>query len=244
MGSFHGRYPELDACRGIAILMMIFFHFFVDLSFIGLPGPDPYSGFLRIFGMLTTISFIGIAGISAHLKAEKTPDIKDQISAFFRRGGELLLIGIGITIVTWLVMDGEGYVVFGILHLIGTALILTPLLYRLRYAGLVLAAALLLVAYTDLLPSGPLWLAWSGIFPEDFYSIDYAPLIPWLAVFLLGLSAGRFLFPFSNPRYDMGVPHKPVLYLAYLGRHSLLIYLIHQPVLFLLITGFEKLSIG
>ncbi len=244
MGSYQGRYPELDAFRGIAILMMICFHFFVDLAFLGLPGPDPYSGFLRIFGMLTTISFIGIAGISAHLKTEKTPGICDQISVFLRRGGELLLIGFGITIVTWLVMDGEGYVVFGILHLIGTALILTPLLYRLKYAGLILATALFLVAYTELLPSGPLWLAWSGICPEDFYSVDYAPLIPWLSVFLLGLSAGRFLFPSGNPRYALSTPHQPVIYLAYLGRHSLVIYLIHQPVLFLLITCGAKMSMG
>lgn len=244
MGSYHGRYPQLDACRGIAVPMMIWFHFFVDLAFLGLPGPDPFSGLLRIFGMLTTISFIGIAGISAHLKAEKTPGMMNQFSTFFKRGGELLLIGMGITIVTWWVMDGEGYVVFGILHLIGTALILTPFLHRLKYAGLILAAALIPIAYSNLLPSGPLWLAWSGICPDDFYSVDYAPLIPWLSVFLIGLSAGRFLFPYGNPRCDLGAPGSFVLSLAHLGRHSLLIYLIHQPVLFLLIISVAKISIG
>ncbi|MDD3575037.1 MAG: heparan-alpha-glucosaminide N-acetyltransferase domain-containing protein, partial [Methanospirillum sp.] len=47
MGSWHGRYPELDACRGIAILMMVFFHFLVDLAFLRIPGPDPFSFPLR-----------------------------------------------------------------------------------------------------------------------------------------------------------------------------------------------------
>lgn len=236
----HGRYPGLDACRGIAILMMVSYHFFVDLEFIGIPGPDTFSGPLKYFGFLTTISFIGIAGISAHLKSEKTHGFWRQIRAFLKRGGELLLIGAGISLVTWWVMRGEGYVVFGILHLIGTALILTPFLYRLGYYGLTPVAGLILIAVFGL-PAGPLWLAWIGICPEDFYSVDYTPLIPWLSVFMVGLSTGRFFFPSGYPRYSLKVPEKPVRSLAVLGRHSLAIYLIHQPVLFLLILTFLKI---
>ncbi|HPY60384.1 MAG TPA: heparan-alpha-glucosaminide N-acetyltransferase [Methanospirillum sp.] len=238
MGSHRGRYPELDACRGIAILMMILFHFFVDLAFLGLKGPDPFTFPLRLFGLLTAISFVGIAGVSAHLKIEKIPDINRQISAFLRRGGELILIGAGITIITWFVMDGEGYVVFGILHLIGTALILAPLLYRSGYYGLLFATVLIIISLTGLLPSGPLWLAWSGICPDDFYSVDYTPLIPWLSVFILGLYSGRLIFPSGHAVYAFDTHKKPVLFLAFIGRQSLFIYLVHQPVLFILIMAF------
>jgi len=237
----HGRYPGLDACRGIAILMMVSYHLFVDLDFIGIPGPNPFSGPLKYFGFLTTISFIGIAGMSAHLKSEKNRGFWRQIRAFLKRGGELLLIGAGISLVTWWVMQGEGYVVFGILHLIGTALILAPFLYRLGYYGLIPAGGLILIAVFGL-PAGPLWLAWIGICPEDFYSVDYTPLIPWLSVFMIGLSTGRILFPSGYPRYSLKLPEKPVRCLAFFGRHSLAIYLIHQPVLFLLILTFSKMG--
>ncbi|HOJ96318.1 MAG TPA: heparan-alpha-glucosaminide N-acetyltransferase [Methanospirillum sp.] len=237
----HGRYPGLDACRGIAILMMVSYHFFVDLDFIGIPGPDPFSSPLKCFGVLTTISFIGIAGISAHLKSEKTHGFMKQIRAFLKRGGELLLIGVGISLITWWVMQGVGYVVFGILHLIGTALILTPFLYRLGHYGLLLAAGLIMIAVFGL-PAGPLWLAWIGICPVDFYSVDYTPVIPWLSVFIFGLSTGRFFFPSGYPRYFLNTPEKPVRCLAFLGRHSLVIYLIHQPVLFLLILTILKIG--
>ena len=241
MGSWHGRYPELDACRGIAILMMVFFHFFVDLAFLRIPGPDPFSFPLRTFGLLTTILFIGIAGISAHLKTEKTSGIFNQVFAFLKRGGELILIGIGISIITWLILDGEGYVIFGVLHLIGTALILTPFLHRSGYYAILPAIGLIIIYYAGLLPTGSLWLVWSGIRPDDFYSVDYTPLIPWLSVFIFGLSAGRLFFPSGHPRFGLNIVPKSVSYLALIGRHSLLIYLIHQPILFFLITVFSGL---
>jgi uncharacterized membrane protein len=138
-------------------------------------------------------------------------------------------------------MQGEGVCVFGILHLIGTALFLAPFLYRL---GLLWPHS---AGGTDIVwgfwpSSGPLWLAWIGICPEDFYSVDYTPLIPWLSVFMIGLSTGRILFPSGYPRYSLKLPEKPVRCLAFFGRHSLAIYLIHQPVLFLLILTFSKMG--
>jgi len=238
MGINPGRYPELDACRGVAIVLMIFFHFFVDLTFLGLPGPDPFSGLLHILGLSTATLFIGIAGISAHIKIEKTPGFRNQMWAFTQRGGKLLLIGFGITSVTWWYLNGEGYVVFGILHLIGCALVMTPLLRRLGYFGLLPAFVILTISYGALLPPGPLWMAWSGVHPEDFVSVDYTPLIPWLSVFLAGLSVGKFLYPSGIPRYSLRPQNGMLLSLfGVAGRHSLAIYLIHQPVLILLLSA-------
>jgi len=218
--------------------MMVWFHFFVDLEYLGIEGPDPFSGPLRLFGMITTVLFIGIAGISAHLKIEKTSGFMNQLVTFFVRGGKLLGIGFCITLVTWLVLDGEGYVVFGILHLLGTALLLTPFLYRIGYFGLFLAALLIVGSCSVHIPNGPIWLAWLGVVPPLFYSIDYTPLIPWLSVFLIGLSLGRFFFPAGYPRYQIITYQDPMVlqrHLACVGRHSLVIYLIHQPLLFVLI---------
>ena len=112
------RYPELDAFRGTAVIMMVIFHFFIDLSFLGIEGPDPYTGVLKGFGIVTASLFLIIAGISAHITYEKTRSSTGQNQEFIKRGTKLILIGLGITLVTWWFLQGEGYVVFGILHLI------------------------------------------------------------------------------------------------------------------------------
>lgn len=244
MAVHQGRYPELDACRGIAIVMMIIFHFFVDLVFLGIPGPDPFAGFFRGFGLCTAILFVGIAGVSANIKISKTPDLSDQILSFFRRGVFLLLIGFGITLVTWWILNGHGFVVFGILHLIGVSLILAPFLHRLGYYGIVCAAILLLISYSGILPSGPLWMAWSGMYPTGFYSVDYTPLIPWLSVFLIGLSLGNYFYSKNSSGY-LNHFHDSVWMttLSYLGKKSLLIYLIHQPILITLLILLSGKSI-
>ncbi|NLV27758.1 MAG: DUF1624 domain-containing protein [Methanomicrobiales archaeon] len=234
------RYPELDGCRGLAVFMMMVFHFFVDLSFLELPGPDPFSGLLRVFGILTATLFIGIAGVSAHIKGEKTPGWRARISVFLTRGGKLLLIGCGITLVTWWFLKGEGFVVFGILHLIGVGLVLTPVVHRFTSFNLVLAGILLLLPIIADIPFGPVWMAWAGIHPEDFSSIDYTPVIPWLAPFFLGLFLGKKLYPGGKPVRRFWQPkgwwNFPVLYA---GRHSLVLYLVHQPVLIVILSLFS-----
>lgn len=230
-----GRYPELDAARGLAVMMMIFFHFFVDLSFLGLKGPDPFSGHLRIFGLLTASMFIFIAGLSAHIKAEK--NTKGQVISFLYRGGELILIGIGITVVTWIYLGGEGYVIFGILSLIGSALILTPVFHKTGYYSLFLAAIILFITFFVPLPNGPLWMAPWGIHPDMFVSVDYTPLIPWLAVYLFGLSAGRIVYPQGKQRWITGKIPRFFTPFAIIGKRSLLIYLVHQPVMILLLSA-------
>ncbi|MCK4268896.1 MAG: DUF1624 domain-containing protein, partial [Methanogenium sp.] len=61
------RYLEIDIARGIAILMMVIFHIFFDLSFFGIADMGVHSGFWRGFGYLTAILFVFIAGISLSL---------------------------------------------------------------------------------------------------------------------------------------------------------------------------------
>lgn len=231
------RFPELDMFRGLAVVMMIIFHFFVDLSFLGLSGPDPFSGFLKAFGLCTATMFITIAGISAHIKADKTPGIKNQVFVFLKRGGYLILIGFGISLCTWYFLKGEGYVVFGILHLIGTCLILTPVFHRLYYTNLVIAGILLLFPFYIDLPPAPIWLTWVGLHPEGFFSVDYTPLIPWLAPFLIGLFLGKCFYP-KEKRGDTSLSRLTRICNPFIvaGKHSLFIYLIHQPVIIILLV--------
>ena len=87
------------------------------------------------------------------------------------------------------------------------------------------------LSLTDVSVGHP-WLAWLGIEP-DFFMIDYWPIFPWFGVMLLGLSAGNLLYSKGNRRFALGATPRPPAMggLTFLGRHSLLIYLVHQPIL-------------
>jgi len=231
------RYPELDAFRGAAVIMMVIFHFFIDLSFLGIDGSDPYSGVLKWFGIVTASLFLIIAGISAHITYEKTNSSLRQIQGFIKRGTKLILIGFVITLVTWWFLQGEGYVVFGILHLIGFGIILTPILHRFGMYALLIAGGLLIISSIGSIPYGPLWLAWAGIHPEIFSSIDYTPIIPWLSMFITGLCIGQILYPKGRQQFQItGSILRLLPPFVYTGRHSLFIYLIHQPVMIVVLS--------
>lgn len=83
---------------------------------------------------------------------------------------------------------------------------------------------------------GPWWLLPFGIYPAGFTSVDYTPLFPWFGVVLIGIGIGNFLY--TGGVRQFAVPRLPDLFsapLAFLGRHSLLIYLVHQPVIIILL---------
>lgn len=153
-----------------------------------------------------------------------------------------------ITLVLW-ALD-FGVVIFGILHLIGVSIMLAYPFLRLRLANL--AAGLLLVAlgvYLRAEQAGAtgalgILLAPLGVEPEGLYMPDYRPLLPWFGVVLLGLFFGNVFYGRRNAGAgDAGGPPYAVP-LALLGRHTLLIYLIHQPVLIVALRVARVIELG
>ncbi len=244
-----GRFPELDAARGVAIIMMVFFHIVFDLSFFLLiPVETVQSGFFLYLGRITAVLFIGIAGISGTIsisRAEQQMKKQDVVLKFLKRGFFLLILGVGITVCTYAFLQGSGYVIFGILHLIGFCVMLIPLFAGFKEYNALIGGGIILLTPLVTSLSGPFWLIPTGIHPATFFSVDYVPLFPWLGIFLLGMAVGSILYPEGNRRWkertrffnQASIPP----FLAYLGKHSLLIYLLHQPVivavLFLVFPG-------
>ncbi|WFN34894.1 DUF1624 domain-containing protein [Methanogenium sp. S4BF] len=237
------RYWEIDTARGIAIIMMVTYHLLYDLVYFGATDIAVTSGFWKAFALTCACTFVFLVGLSLHISRERAIQKGITGTALVRkyliRGLFILALGCGITIVTWYVIGG-GYILFGILHLIGLSICLAPLFFSLRkkniIAGIIVIALALVVTGTE----GPLWLAWLGIHPMNFYSIDYEPLIPWFGLVLLGLGTGAYLYPGGRPVRQLSQPCPSITgLLAAAGRHSLLIYIIHQPVLILLmlVTG-------
>ncbi|MGZ4857196.1 MAG: heparan-alpha-glucosaminide N-acetyltransferase [Methanobacteriaceae archaeon] len=237
------RFWEIDVLRGLAIVMMIIFHFLFDLNYFGVYPLDISSGFLWLFARTTASIFLFLVGVSlslSHSRALLTGAYQIEGSMFFKylkRGLKIFLLGLLITLATWLFIPQE-FIVFGVLHFIGIAIILEyPFLNR-RYLNLLLGVIFLgtgifLAQYTFSFT----WFLWLGLQPTGFITIDYFPLLPWLGVVSLGLFTGGILY--KNYQRRFSIPdlssHISMRFLSFLGRYSLIIYLIHQPVLILVL---------
>ena len=229
------RIWELDALRGICILCMIVVHFVFDLNeFAGLGLTMP--GCFNYCQRYGHILFILISGICATLASRS-----------FRRGvivfcAGLLVTGVTLFMVCVLKFNRSLSIYFGILHLLGLCMILFPLFKKLPvWALAVLGASFValgvwLAALEPVAVSFPsaqgLLLGAIGIRPVGFYSGDYFPIFPNLGWFLLGAVLGRTayrrresLLPKVNADFFL------LRFFRFCGRHSLWIYLLHQPVL-------------
>jgi uncharacterized membrane protein len=240
------RFWEVDLLRGAAVIMMITFHFAFDLSYLGLRPLDVYSGAWFILARCTAGLFLLLVGISLLLSVSRAEQQNREIFPhLLRRGLWIFALGMGVTLATYILI-GEGFIVFGVLHLIGTSIILSyPFLNRQRLSGL-LGLSIILAGWClqGMEFSFP-WLLWLGFTPAGFYSLDYFPLIPWWGVVLVGISLGGFLYRGYRRRLELPdlSSYPPIKPFLFLGRNSLLIYLVHQPLLAALLILFGRLDL-
>jgi uncharacterized membrane protein len=177
-------------------------------------------------------------GISLVISYNRTMQQTGQANLFPKfllRGLKVFFWGLVVTLATYLTI-GHGFVVFGILHLIGFSIAAAyPFLpYPRRYLALVggLIGIGLGIYLNGQVSTGP-WLIWLGVKQIGRLMVDYYPVLPWYGMALLGIFAGQMLYPGGVARFNRpAAPHTPVIQaLTFLGQHSLLIYLIHQPIL-------------
>lgn len=241
VGAGRSRYWEIDTLRGVAIIMMVIFHLMWDLvAFQITPDVVLYAGFWKYFQRTTAITFLLLVGVSltvSYRRAKLRQTGEERLfPKFFWRGLMIFGIGMGFTIFGW--ATGFGYVHFGILHLIGTAIILAYPLIEYRWLNLALWAGLFVLGgaiRTTYLPHN--WLTWLGFHTRLYAPLDYFPLIPWFGVVLLGIAIGNTVYGQQGrilplPDYSTWLP---VRLLQWLGRRSLVIYVIHQPLLLALL---------
>jgi uncharacterized membrane protein len=232
------RFAEIDATRGIAILMMIVFHTVFDISFFGIAPVNVATGFWRFFAMTTASLFLIVAGISlvvSHDRSSRNLAGFSLTKKFLARGLGIFALGLLITFVTWLYLH-EGFIIFGILHLIGLSVMLSVLFFRFGKFNIVLGLLVLAGGFFIVNFSGPIWLLPLGIMPASFSSVDYTPLFPWFGMVLIGMGVGEKLYSGNIRRYAfLQIPDPIIRPLAFLGRYSLIIYLVHQPVIILLL---------
>lgn len=219
------RIDIIDALRGLSIILMVFHHLLFDLvKFMGAPAwlfSNPVFDCLHyVFAGL----FILISGVSSQFSRSN-----------IKRGIKVFAIAVLFTIVTSLPFINMP-IRFGILHLLGFCMIFygltrkawdqipktaAPFIYTALFIGTVLAVRLVEVN------ASYLWMF--GWFRTGFFSADYFPIFPWLFLFLLGTWAGSYIAQNKLPKWFY---EKRVAFFPAVGKKSLLIYILHQPVLY------------
>lgn len=223
------RIWELDAFRGICILGMVFVHLMYDLAELYGIIDWEYPLWFDIMKNWGGVLFVLLSGICATLGRRSV-----------RRGLIVLAGGLIVSAATWGMYKFFHFhksiiIYFGVLHCLGACMILWWLCKRLPtwilglLGGAMVAAGLYL---GTIYPADNLYWIWLGVIPRGFMTSDFFPLLPNLGYFLLGAVIGRMLyrkketlFPRANPKNFL------IVGLSFLGRHSLEVYLLHQPIL-------------
>lgn len=239
------RYHTLDEARGFAVLCMVFYHAFYTLSFdanlkIGEVLFDFFTPLEPFFAMF----FIILSGVCCQLSRSN-----------LKRGLKLAAVALLLTAVTVFLsrhgMEGAE-IYFGILHLLAVGMLLVALINRLllKLPPLITAMFfLVLFVFTYNIESGTLGfgdisfslpnklylsdtLFFLGFHSGNFYSADYFPILPWIFMFLCGASIGIYA---KRDKFPQSFKKLRIPFLSVIGKNALIIYILHQPVIYGLI---------
>lgn len=227
------RFDSLDALRALAILWMTGYHFAYDLNHFGFIqqsfGRDPVWTWQRT---AIVSSFVFLAGVGQAVAAAQG----QSWPRFWRRWAQVALCALLVSAATW-VLSPRTFIYFGVLHGLAVMLVIAratagwgPWLWpagALALAAPVAAAALHAAHPALAFLNEPAW-NWLGWISRKPVTGDYVPVFPWLGVMWWGVAFGQAWLE----RAPVGpVPNAPAG-LAWMGRHSLAWYMLHQPVLY------------
>ena len=214
------RYYALDVLRGLSILLMVCYHWGYDLVLYDLlPDWVLYNPLLDGLQLFFASVFVAISGASSTFSRNN-----------WRRGLKILLCALAVTAATYW-FDPGSTVRFGILHFLGAAALLyqllRPLLERFPPNPLVCLALFFAARFATKPHYNVPGLWWLGFRQPGFSSGDYFPLLPWFFMYLLGGWLGKYLAQGRAPGW---LERLRCPWLEKIGRHTLLIYLLHQPL--------------
>lgn len=226
------RVEAIDAGRGLALVGMFAFHLAWDLAYFGFIAPEfPFRPGFMFFGHCVATTFLALAGASLVLASRGGMNWRK----YWLRLAMIVAAALAVTAATWWLFP-DSFIFFGILHCIAAASLVAPLFLR-APAFVALAAAAAIVAapflWTSPVFDAP-WLLWTGLGETEPRSNDLRAFFPWAGFLLagLGLTLAAPATALTARIAAWRAGNRLTRAATWGGRHSLLVYLIHQPLLY------------
>lgn len=225
-----GRIALVDVLRGVALVAMAIYHFTWDLEFFGYvaPGLTALGGW-KLFARAIASSFLLLAGVSLFLAHGE----RLRRYAFIKRLAQVAGAALAITLATRFAFP-DSFISFGILHQIAFASVVGLAFMHLPFWATLCAAAATIAAgqFVDSPAFDSRWLAWTGLAEHVPRSNDFVPVLPWTGVVLAGIGLAQAVLT-PRMRQRLAAIRVPAFLgpLSFAGRHSLAVYLVHQPLL-------------
>ena len=226
------RIWELDALRGVCMIIIMLFHLWYDLVYLfGVAELNtPFA--LRLYRLINDFGgtpFLLLSGVCITIGSHC---IKRGLQVI---GGGMIISAITAGMYLFNFADKSIIIYFGVLHCIGVCMLLWPLFRKLPVPVLFVLGAVIIVVGLWLRKGVYVefpWLIPLGLPTRSFASSDYFPLLPNLGYFLVGAAIGRTCYREKTsllPRVNGD--HILIRPFCFIGRNSLIFYLLHQPVL-------------
>lgn len=222
------RYQFIDGLRGMAIVLMMAYHFTFDLNYFNVVHIDfNHDHFWLSARALIVSMFLGLVGVSLYL----ANGYGFNRRRFWRRIGILVGCAMVVSLASY-IMFPRTMIFFGILHFIIVASLLGVLCVRFYWGNLIIGA---LIVIAGLLAQDPFFnqpaLQWVGLMTHKPATEDYVPMFPWFGVVLIGIFLGKYIYSEPVPSFARWQGNSTLgRTLTLGGRHSLLIYMLHQPL--------------
>ena len=226
------RSLQLDFIRGLAIVLMVIFHVSFDLNNFHFINIDIYNGlFWKYFRYLILTLFIICVGTSLVLANKNGINFKES----FKRFSILLALASLVSIASYFTFSNT-WIYFGVLHFIAFASVFALAFLSFTWLNLFLGVSIITLYVFKLINMSWLYNSLQALLNLPKYTEDLVSFSPWFGVLLIGTfiaKKGLYLFPINENKFTRS--------LGYLGKRSLLIYLLHQPIFFGLIAAADYL---
>jgi uncharacterized membrane protein len=241
------RLDTVDALRGFALVWMAIYHFCFDLNNFGYVRLDFYNDPVWTWQRTAILSLFLLCAGSGQALAVHNGQAWQR---FWQRWSWVAVCAVLVSAGSWF-MFPRSFIYFGVLHGMAVMLIVARLTAHWRAWSLVpatLAFALpwLVAPWLSVSPMAETFnapaLNWLGLITRRPITEDYVPLLPWIGVVWVGVAAASIRMRRGASGAAWRASSVVGGGLARLGRHSLLFYMLHQPVLIAALWVFKTVS--